>query len=250
LILYRNVINAPIFQNFRRSPPSFMSSVPRVIVTCGPSYEPIDQVRRLTNFSTGELGMMLAVSLAKEGFHVTCFKGEGATTRIEPLGAEIIEFTTNDHLHSLLTGIPERNSIFAFLHTAALCDFKVAAIRTLDNQVIEGGKISSRAGELHLTLRPALKLISLLRSLFPSSLIVGWKYEVEGGGPEVIAKGLAQIVSNDIDACVVNGPAYGEGFGYLTELSEVSHLKDKQELCTLLARMLSYLAGTKKPNLL
>jgi deoxyribose-phosphate aldolase len=36
----------------------------RVIVTCGPSYEPIDEVRRLTNFSTGELGTLLNVARA------------------------------------------------------------------------------------------------------------------------------------------------------------------------------------------
>ena len=29
----------------------------KVIVTCGPSYEPVDEVRRITNFSTGELGV-------------------------------------------------------------------------------------------------------------------------------------------------------------------------------------------------
>ncbi|HVY71907.1 MAG TPA: phosphopantothenoylcysteine decarboxylase, partial [Verrucomicrobiae bacterium] len=37
----------------------------KVIVTCGPSYEPIDEVRRLTNFSTGELGVLLAEELAR-----------------------------------------------------------------------------------------------------------------------------------------------------------------------------------------
>jgi phosphopantothenoylcysteine decarboxylase/phosphopantothenate--cysteine ligase len=39
----------------------------KVIVTCGPSYEPIDQVRRLTNFSTGELGVLLSDELARAG---------------------------------------------------------------------------------------------------------------------------------------------------------------------------------------
>ena len=39
----------------------------RVIVTCGPSFEPIDQVRRITNFSTGELGILLANALTSAG---------------------------------------------------------------------------------------------------------------------------------------------------------------------------------------
>jgi len=37
----------------------------KVIITCGPSYEPIDEVRRLTNFSTGELGVQLSDSVIR-----------------------------------------------------------------------------------------------------------------------------------------------------------------------------------------
>ena len=62
----------------------------RVIVTCGPSYEPIDRVRRLTNFSTGELGLLLAAALAREGHEVICLKGEGATSRTDAGGAKVI----------------------------------------------------------------------------------------------------------------------------------------------------------------
>lgn len=213
----------------------------RVIITCGPSYEPLDQVRRLTNSSTGALGMMLAGSLVNEGYQVICFKGEGATTKAEPFGVQIIEFTTNDHLHRLLQEIPGRESILAFFHAAALCDFKIEAIRTRDDKEINGGKISSRAGELHLTLSPALKVISLLRSLFPTTIIFGWKYEVEGSASDSVSKGVSQIANNGINACVVNGPAYGEGFGYLLKSGELSHIKDRAGLCAFLVAQLDSL---------
>ncbi len=42
----------------------------KVIVTTGPSYEPIDEVRRITNFSSGELGLLLANTLARAGCEV------------------------------------------------------------------------------------------------------------------------------------------------------------------------------------
>jgi hypothetical protein len=51
----------------------------KVIVTCGPGYEPINQVRRLTNFSAGEVGVHLRNQLARAGFEVFCLKGSGAT---------------------------------------------------------------------------------------------------------------------------------------------------------------------------
>ena len=47
----------------------------KIIVTTGPSFEPIDEVRRITNFSTGELGVLLANSFAQAGAEVFCLKG-------------------------------------------------------------------------------------------------------------------------------------------------------------------------------
>ena len=49
------------------------------IVTAGPTYEPIDQVRRLTNHSTGQLGTGLAKRLADDGHEVTLLRGRSAT---------------------------------------------------------------------------------------------------------------------------------------------------------------------------
>ena len=51
-----------------------------IVVTCGPSYEPIDAVRRITNFSTGELGIILANTLRNAGHTVTCLRGVSATS--------------------------------------------------------------------------------------------------------------------------------------------------------------------------
>ena len=45
---------------------------------------------------------------------------------------------------------------------------------------------------------------------------MGWKYEVEGLREAVIEKASRQIFVNQIDACVANGPAYGDGFGLVT----------------------------------
>jgi len=49
------------------------------IVTAGPTYEPLDDVRRLTNFSTGRLGTELAGFLTAHGHQVTLLIGELAT---------------------------------------------------------------------------------------------------------------------------------------------------------------------------
>ena len=62
----------------------------RIVITSGPSYAPLDQVRRLSNFSTGELGTLLAEGFGEAGHNVICFRGVASTrvrftsTRIAP----------------------------------------------------------------------------------------------------------------------------------------------------------------------
>src|SRR3954471_6241897 len=51
------------------------------LVTAGPTYEPLDEVRRLTNFSTGQLGTELAAFLTANGHRVTLLIGEQSTYR-------------------------------------------------------------------------------------------------------------------------------------------------------------------------
>lgn len=204
----------------------------RILLTCGPSYEPIDGVRRITNSSTGALGVRLGAALSAAGHDVTCFKGSAATTHESAGAAKIVPFSTNDDLLARLAAIEGRDEIGAFLHVAALADFKVKRDATAPR------KLSSRAGEITLTLVPAAKVIGELRRLFPSARLTGWKYELDGTREEAVAKGARQIAENRTDACVVNGAAYGPGFGVVQSAAPLVHLDDAAELSTWLAAWL------------
>jgi len=146
----------------------------KVIVTTGPSYEPIDEVRRLTNFSTGELGVLLATNLVQRGFDVICLKGSSATCPRNPEGAEVRTFTTNDDLFGQLIELGKRESIGAVFHVAALCDYKVKQVEDSTGARCDAAKIESRSGALTIVLEPARKVIQEMRRLFPTALIVGW----------------------------------------------------------------------------
>lgn len=203
----------------------------RVIVTAGPSYEPIDEVRRITNSSSGELGVRLSNRLAAAGFEVTCLLGKMAIFRGECEAARVIPFSTNDDLLAKLESLARDGAPHAVLHAAALADFKVRR---------EGAerKIASRAGEVALTLVPATKVLPQLRALFPAARIVGWKYELDGSRDDALAKGRAQLAACATDACAVNGAAYGDGFGFLDRSGLCTHVPDKGALCDFLAEWL------------
>lgn len=208
----------------------------RTIITCGPSCEPIDEVRRITNFSTGELGILLANRLAAAGHEVLCFKGIGAVCPLPvDARAQVIPFSTNEALLEGLGMVEDRAGVDAVFHAAALCDFKVARVSAEDHSPLAMPKISSREGAIHLVLVPARKLIGELRPLFPSAQIIAWKYELNGSRESALAKAQAQLAENATDGCVVNGAAYGPGFGVLGQNGEFHHVADKAALCDFLA---------------
>jgi phosphopantothenoylcysteine synthetase/decarboxylase len=196
---------------------------PVAYVTCGPAYEPIDAVRCLTNHSTGALGTLLSETLTAAGFAVTCFRGTLAT-HPAPAGASVQPFTTNQSLLDLLTAAPPPDVVF---HAAALCDF------ALSRPSGAPGKIRSDLAELHLVLHPAPKVLPELRRLFPQSVVVGWKYEVDGTREDALARGVRQLHLCRTDACVVNGPAYGDGLALLTGEGP-AHCPTRSALCAVL----------------
>lgn len=210
-----------------------------ILVTCGPSFEPIDQVRRLTNFSTGELGVLLTETLVRAGHDVLCLKGVGATAPQPAAPVRTIPFATNDDLQRELERIAHEEKVGAVFHTAALCDFKVVSATSSSGARLDAAKIPSRIDSITLVLEPALKVIGGLRPLFPGARIVGWKYELVGKQSDAVEKAVRQIKENHIKACVVNGDAYGDGFGFCTAAGVHHHSGTKAELCEFLVHWLT-----------
>lgn len=194
------------------------------VITCGPAHAPIDSVRRITNFATGEIGTLLARELHARGWDTLCFRGEGSSAPAPEVG-EVRGFTTNESLAFALRELPCRPA--AFFHAAALCDYEVGEVEGAEPR----DKLSSRSGELLLRLRPAPKILPTLRDLFPAAAIVGWKYELDGTQTDALACAYRQLAECRTEACVVNGAAYGPGFGLvLAGAGGVLHTPDKNSL--------------------
>jgi phosphopantothenoylcysteine decarboxylase/phosphopantothenate--cysteine ligase len=213
----------------------------RCIVTAGPTAEPLDEVRRLTNLSTGRLGSELANSLSERGHQVTLFIGRHATWHGERRAHLIETFTTTANLRERLRALAER-PVDAVFHAAAVSDFAFGRTwrRTATGELseIRAGKISTRLGVLLAELVPTPKIICELRGWFPKARLVGWKYEVDGDRSGVIQLAGKQIAECLTDACVANGPAYGAGFGLVRRLGKPRHLADAQALFQALEQLI------------
>ena len=208
------------------------------IVTAGPTYEPIDQVRRLTNHSTGLLGTGLAKRLVDNGHEVTLLRGRSATHTEQPKDVDLQQFTTTADLAGKLKYLTEVDAVF---HAAAVSDFAVGQVfrRDDDGQLkpLNLGKHSTRDGDMLLELKPTPKIIASLREWFAEALLVGWKYEVDGDRNSALGQGQTQISENQTNGCVVNGPAYGNGFGWLSNDGQAEHLADQAGLFDKLASL-------------
>ena len=203
------------------------------IVTAGPTYEPLDQVRRLTNFSTGRLGSELASFLTARGHETTLLIGQQASYCGERHARKVETFTTTVNLRDrlrALAGAP----VEAVFHAAAVSDFAFGKIWRRGPQgdltELKGGKLSTREGTLVAELAPTPKIIAGLREWFPQARLVGWKYEVDGDRAGVRQLAERQIAECRTDACVANGPAYGGGFGLLRGGGGFLHLPDTAAL--------------------
>jgi phosphopantothenate---cysteine ligase (CTP) len=239
----------PASAGFRGPPPGFIvwfearlqirhARAMNCVVTAGPTYETMDHVRRLTNFSTGRLGTELASFLTDRGHNVTLLRGEQATYCGERKALRVKTFSTTADLSQQLQALTPLD-IGAVFHAAAVSDFTFGKIWLRSEQgelrEIKSGKISTRQGTLLAELQPTPKLIARLRDWFPPAKLVGWKFEVDGDRASVLRAAEQQLRDCRTNACVANGPAFGPGFGLVTGTGPARDLPDRNELFAALA---------------
>ena len=211
------------------------------IVTAGPTFEPLDGVRRLTNFSTGRLGTELANFLAAHGHQVTLLVGESATCTGERLAQSVKTFSTTADLRAKLKAFSGRTTD-AIFHAAAVSDFAFGKIfaesKPGEFTICKASKkIPTRQGSLLAELLPTPKIIAELRGWFPQAKITGWKFEADGGRADALRAARKQLADCLTDFCVANGPAYGKGFS-LVSADGRKHFADEQKLFTALEKII------------
>lgn len=164
-----------------------------VLITSGPTHEPIDPVRYIANRSSGSQGSAIANALVALGANVTFITGPADAPR--PQGANIVEVeTAQQMLKAVNDALPADAAVFA----AAVADWRMAEENT--------SKIKKQAGkntpELSLIENPdILKTVSSMKSNRPP-LVIGFAAETDDVMANATAKrerkGCDWIVANDV----------------------------------------------------
>lgn len=162
-----------------------------VLITAGPTREPIDGVRVVTNRSSGRMGVALAVAARDLGAGVTILAGPGVPV---PAGVAGERFETAAELGVALARLaPAADQVW---HAAAVADFRPAAPAA--------GKLDRRAGSLLLALEPVPDLAAgVPRShgrpylvIFAADRAVGLE---QRAAAKMVDKGAHAVVANPID---------------------------------------------------
>ncbi|HEY0140559.1 MAG TPA: bifunctional phosphopantothenoylcysteine decarboxylase/phosphopantothenate--cysteine ligase CoaBC [Thermoanaerobaculia bacterium] len=163
-----------------------------VLVTAGPTREPIDPVRYISNRSSGKMGYAIAEAARRRGANVTLVSGP--TSLIAPAGVSITRVMTAEEMHRAVLDAAPRNQIV----------IKAAAVADFAPSVVADRKIKKQAGtdELTLTLRKNPDILSAVSGVTPRPFIVAFAAETdaveENAREKLQRKGADLIVANDV----------------------------------------------------
>ena len=112
----------------------------RVVITAGPTFEPIDPVRGITNRSSGKMGFALARAAAHAGAHVTLIAGP--VHLATPAGVHRIDVTTAQEMHDTVMAQLQAHATDLFIGVAAVADWRVDQTGTQKLKKDQGGSLA------------------------------------------------------------------------------------------------------------
>ena len=211
----------------------------KILITAGPTNEYIDEVMKITNMSTGRLGIELTKNYLNEGYEVTLIATrsvvrsnlyERYNLENNPNLKTIPIETTEDMLQALIN--ESKNKYDLVIHSSAVGDYKpefsfrmedladelaqaitqglitkeeILSILTNPKcKVNDDTKISSYEPQLTVKLTLTPKLISRLRKLFPEATLIGFKLLENVTKEHLLEVATKLCIKNDMDYIIAN----------------------------------------------
>jgi phosphopantothenoylcysteine decarboxylase/phosphopantothenate--cysteine ligase len=176
-----------------------------LVITAGPTREPIDPVRYITNHSSGKMGYALAEAAAEAGAKVTLISGP--VNLATPERVTRIDVTTAQEMYDAAITMAPHSDIF--IASAAVADYTPV---TVADQ-----KIKKHPNAMTIELKPTLDIVASVASLKDKPFTVGFAAETQNvlgyAKGKLEKKNLDMIVANDVSA---------EGIGFNSDDNAVT----------------------------
>lgn len=235
----------------------------KIIITAGGTSERIDNVRKITNSSSGKLGMAIADHLLKENddllIYYVCSKN---SLKPSDERVKIIEIDGTMSLKNEVENLLLNEKIDYFIHSMAVSDYMTDYVTTIERiktsvrnskdldeafsniEIINGSKISSYEDNLVIVLKPTPKIISIIKDLSPSTYLVGFKLLDGVPKEELIEVAKKLRDKNRCDLVVANDLSNirnGKHIGYIIDKDdEIEESRGKDEIAKSLVRRINY----------
>ncbi len=179
----------------------------RIVVTAGPTWEPVDAVRFLGNRSTGRMGFAVAREAFDRGADVTLVVGPGTVE--PPEGPRMVRVATAEEMRmSVLKAAEDADAV---IMAAAVADFRPREAAP--------GKLKKEKGPPRLELVPTPDILAELGQMKGDRVLVGFAAETEdvetAGRTKLVSKGLNLLVANEVGR---------EGTGFAAESNHAAIL--------------------------
>lgn len=181
----------------------------RVVITAGPTHEPIDPVRYISNHSSGKMGYALAEEAAERGADVTLISGPVALD--VPAGVNVVSVRTAEEMASATEAYREEANVI--IGAAAVADF------TPVNSAAQKMKRRQMADEdMVVALRPTQDILKHTGQHKKSGqVLVGFALETEN----LLESARAKLAEKNCDLIVAN-PALEEGAGFGEDTNRIT----------------------------
>lgn len=239
----------------------------KILVTAGGTSEKMDQVRSITNHSTGNLGRLIATKALEQGILVDYVTTTAAVKPVIADGLQIHLIEDTSDLQTTLTTLLTNNTYNAVIHSMAVSDFTPATSYSIEhfteqlNQLIATAelpltteqvaqlattvpentqsKISSKTDYLFVTLKKTPKVIQLIKQLQPATLLVSFKLLVDVPKEELFQVAIESMQKNNGDFVLANdlqSITSDQHLGYLldTQGNVVGEASTKDAIATMI----------------
>jgi phosphopantothenoylcysteine synthetase/decarboxylase len=180
----------------------------RVLITGGPTWAAIDDVRVISNISTGRMSLILARDAAACGMTVDLLLGPSCLPAAFPERVRVFRFNYYHELSGLLSRKLSACCYDIILHAAAVSDYLCQPAR---------GKISSHPRSRVLRLRRAPKLVRQIRRLNPDALLAIFKLEMGLSDAALIRRGTTAMKDANADLVLANTYDQGRYRGFIID---------------------------------
>ena len=186
----------------------------KVLVTAGPTREPIDPVRFMSNYSSGKMGYEIAIAAKKMGAYVKVISGPVSLEPIKDMEIEYVE--TSDEMYKAVMSNIERFDVL--ISTAAIADYKPL------NYSLNKYKKSEK--DISIKFTRGVDIISTVSSKYDNIYTVGFAAETHSLNKNAIQK----LQKKNLNMVIGNIANHELKLGFESDFNEVTIFSKKQTI--------------------